>query len=291
MKNILKIVLICFVALTLTNCEDNEKSPVVNAPNGTFVLIDITNSLIDVTQIGTSAYGGTLRAPAGNVASHSFEVRAVQGTSSSEFVPIYTTTTFPADFLITAGDVATALGVDVSTFAPGTRFDFVGTSVGTDGSIITSSSLSGDLQAEVGQRQAYDLLTFISCPVDTALIAGSYDVIQIAFSGFFGETNFVRTVVAGPGAGQITIVEGEYTTTGGDPLILDIDFATGIITGGGNDEDGNSAVVWAEGTNGLVENTYLVEGGFFFSCVGTLSINMNFFPFNGNAHVFELQKQ
>ncbi|WP_299440281.1 hypothetical protein [uncultured Aquimarina sp.] len=291
MKNIFKIAIICLVSLTLTNCEDNEKSPLVEQVDGVFVLIDIENALIDVTQIGTSTYGGTLRAPVDNVASHTIEVRAViGGDDASEFAELYTTTTFPATFLVTAGDIATALGVDVSTFGPGTRFDFVGTSVGTDGTVVTTSNLSGDVQAESGIRQAYNLRTFISCPVDPAEIAGTYDVTELGFGTFFGETNFTRTIVAGPGSGQITIVEGEYTTTGGDPLILDIDFATGIITGGGNDEDGNAAVSFDASVLGT-ENTYLVEGGFFFSCVGALDINMNFLPFNANPHKFVLQKQ
>jgi len=291
MKNIFKIVLICLVSLTLTNCEDNEKSPLVEQVNGAFVLIDIENALIDVTQIETSTFGGTLRAPSENVASHTFEVRAVIGDNASEFAEIFTTTTFPAEFLITAGDVATALGIDPNILGPGTRFDFVGTTVGEDGSIVTTSSLNADIQAEAGIRQAYNLRTFISCPVKPEEIEGTYEVTQLGFDVFFAETNFTRTVVAGPGANQITIVEGEYTTTGGDPLILDIDFATGIITGGGNDADGNPAISFAEGTNGLPQNTYRVEGGFFFSCVGVLDIDMNFNPFSANLHKFVLQKQ
>lgn len=292
MKNILKIALVFVASLMFTNCEDNSKSPLVERVNGTFVLIDIENALIDVTEIETSTFGGTLRNPSGNAASHSFEARAVfaDGTAT-EFVEVYTTTSFPSDFLLTAGDIATALGRDASEFGPGSRFDFVGTTTSTDGSVVTSANLNADIQAEAGIRQAYSLRTFISCPVETALVEGQYDVTQIAFDAFFGETNFVRNVVLGPGSSQVTVVEGEYTTTGGDPLTLDIDFATGIITGGGKDADGNAQVAFAEGVNGLPENTYLVEGGFFFSCVGTLSINTNFFPFSANGHVYELQKQ
>lgn len=292
MKNIFKIILVCLVSLTLTNCEDNEKSPLVEQVNGAFVLIDIEgNGLIDITQIETSVFGGTLRAPSGNVASHTFEVRSVlPGNIASEYTEFSTTTTFPAEFNATAGDIAAALGVDVSSFPPGTRFDFVGTTIGEDGSIVRSSTLSADIQAEAGIRQAYALRTFISCPVMMDEIEGTYDVIELGFDEFFGETSFVRTVVPGPGDGQITIVEGEYTTTGGDPLILDIDFETGIITGGGNDADGNPAVSFDESVLGT-ENTYLVEGGFFFSCVGSIDINMNFLPFNVNGHKFVLQKQ
>lgn len=292
MKNILKIAFIFVASLMLTNCEDNEKSPLSERVNGTFVLIDIANELIDVTQIESSTFGGTLRNPSGNAVSHSFDVRGVfaDGTGT-EFVEVFSTTTFPAEFLVTVADIATALGQEVSDFPPGTRFDFVGKTTSTDGTVVTSKNLNADLLGEVGMRQAYDLRTFISCPVDEALVEGAYDVTDIAFADFFGETNFVRNVVLGPGAQQVTIVEGEYTTTGGDPMTLDIDFATGIITGGGKDENGNAQVAFAEGVNGLPENTYLVEGGFFFSCAGTFAINTNFLPFNANGHLFGLQKQ
>ncbi|MFD2589070.1 hypothetical protein ACFSQJ_19245 [Croceitalea marina] len=291
MKKIHKLITICLFALFLANCEDNEKYPLPVVQEGAFVLVDITSTLIDVTQIESSAYAGRLQDTRGNIDSHTFEVRSVVAGVASDYVPVYTTTTFPAEFAITAGDIAAALGVDIATFPPGTRFDFVGKSTTDNGDVVTFNSLNADLQAELGQRQAYNLQTFISCPVSVDEIAGTYLVQAGAFRAFFGETTDVRTVVAGPGSSQITIVEGEYTNTGGDPLILDIDFSTGIITGGGKDADGNAALAWAEGVNGLPENTYLVEGGFFFSCVGVIDLQTNFSPFNGNSHRFQLQKQ
>merc|ERR1711939_1303408 len=195
MKNIFKTLLVCFLAIGLTNCEDNEKSPLAEQVNGSYVFIDIESPVIDVTALETSTFGGTLRTAVDNVASHEFEVRRVSGGLASEYVPIYSTTSFPAEFRISAPDIATALGIDVSEILPGDRFDFVGKTTGTDGSIVYENNLNADLFGEPGQRQAYNLQTFVSCPFFVEEAIGTYQLLSCGLTFCGGGNTF--EVVAG----------------------------------------------------------------------------------------------
>jgi len=297
MKKINIYIIVSFVAILFASCEDNDKSPLVLpiAENGSFVTLTSPNVIFDLVSIQNgeeTTVNGLLGAPTPNVARYDLEVQRISQGTASDFVPVFSTETFPSELVVTPGDVAEAIGVAVEDLLAGDRFEFRATSTDFNGNITTFANLDPDLQAETGQRQAYSFTSFISCPVDITEIEGTYEVTALGFAGFFNETMTTRTVVAGPNDNQFTIVEGEYPTTGGsDPLIITFDPANGIILGGGLDEDGEAAVAFAEGVNGLPENTYLVEdGGFFFSCIGSILLNLNFEPFNANPHPFDLQK-
>ena len=270
MKNIQKISFICLLAFLLVNCEDNEKSPLPAGQPGAFVLVDITSALIDVTQIETSGYGGTLQDTRGNIASHTFEVRSVIGTNASDFAPVYTATSFPADFSITAGDIATALGVDVSSFPPGTRFDLVGTSTTVDGDEIDFFDLNADLQAEIGMRQAYQLRTFISCPFNQADALGTYQVDDPR--GFYLGTSGTFEVVAGDESNEIVMINPFGGNEAYD-IVITVDAASGQAT-----VAEQFAFSTLEQCCGGFEATRVVSqeaGGFVFSCAGVITLNLN----------------
>jgi len=297
MKKINIYIIVSLVAILFASCEDNDKSPLVLpiAENGSFVTLTSPNVIFDLVAIQNgeeTTVNGLLGAPTPNVARYDLEVQRISQGTASDFVPVFSTETFPSELVVSPDDVAEALGIPVADLLAGDRFEFRATSTDFDGNITSFANIDPDLQAETGQRQAYSFTSFISCPVDIAEIEGTYEVTALGFAGFFNETMTTRTVIAGPNDNQLTIVEGEYPTTGGsDPLIITFDPANGIVTGGGLDEDGNQAVAFAEGVNGLPENVYLVEdGGFFFSCIGSILLNLNFLPFNANPHPFELQK-
>lgn len=255
------------MVLTLTNCEDNEKSPLIDAPNGAFVLIDIENTVIDVTDVENSTFGGTLRATNSNVASHEISVRSVVDGNASAFTSLYTTTTFPSDFFVTAGDIATALGVDVADFPPGTRFDFIGTTTDDQGNTVTINSLGSDLQSETGQRQAYDLQTFISCPFDVTEALGTYQVIDCGLTFCQGNT---FEVIEGENPNEIIMVN-PYGGSGDFNVVVQVNPTSGQITieeqAAFNTED--------TGNNGFEPTTIETESGFFFSCSGTITTNVD----------------
>ena len=126
----------------------------------------------------------------------------------------------------------------------------------------------------------------VQCPsVDISALAGSYDVTALGFAGFFGETDFTREVIDGPGANQVTIVDGTFITEGADDLILTIDPETGSIIG--VNEDGiDSAASFGP-------NFYrLLPGGRVLTCVGIIEMTLDFSAnIAGNPHVFNLVKQ
>jgi len=273
MKNIFKIIIICFVSLTLTNCEDNEKSPLVETVDGVFVLIDIVNPVIDVTAISTSTYGGTLRAPVDNVASHEFLVRRVSAGIASEYVSIYSTTTFPAEFQIGAPEIATALGLDIMDILPGDRFDFVGKTTGTNGIVIEESDLSANILAESGIRQAYNLQTFVSCPFSVDEAVGTYELITCDLT-FCGGGNLFE-VVAGEEPNEV-IMKNPYNSfdpTTGEPLdiVIKVNPASGELT----IEEQPAFDTADTGNNGFEPTTIEADNGFFFSCVGTITTNVD----------------
>ncbi|WP_394750101.1 DUF1735 domain-containing protein [Spongiimicrobium salis] len=126
----------------------------------------------------------------------------------------------------------------------------------------------------------------VQCPsVDLAALPGSYDVTASTFANFFGETDFDREVVAGPGPDQVTIVGGTYITEGAEDLIITIDPATGSITA--VDETRISSQV------SFGPNTYrFLPGGRVLTCVGIIEVNLDFGgSISGNSHVFNLLKQ
>ena len=126
----------------------------------------------------------------------------------------------------------------------------------------------------------------IACPsVDIEELVGTYDVTASTFAGFFGETDFTREVVLGPGDNQITIIDGTYINEGADDLILTIDPATGDIIG--VNEDGiNSTVSFGP-------NFYrLLPGGRVLTCAGIIEMTLDFSAnIAGNPHSFNLLKQ
>ena len=273
MKKIFKTLLVCFLAIGLTNCEDNEKSPLAEQVNGAYVLIDVETQVIDVTAIETSTYGGTLRAPVGNVASHEFEVRRVSDGVASEFVPIYSTTTFPAEFKISAGDIAAALGLDVADLLPGDRFDFVGKTTKTDGSVVYESNLNADLLAESGQRQAYRLQTFISCPFSVEEAVGTYEVIQCDLGGRC--TSHVFEMVAGDEPNTVVMIDPYNSDDPDTGDLFRIEIQVNPVTGQITIESQEAFDTGDYCCAGYSPTSVSTEVGFFFSCVGVLTTTMS----------------
>ncbi|MHA7058606.1 hypothetical protein ACWGOQ_0015385 [Aquimarina sp. M1] len=273
MKNIFKILLVCLVCTTLTNCEDNEKSPLGEQVNGAFVLVDIENPVIDVTAIETSTYGGTLKAPTDNVASHEFQVRRVSGGVASEFVPIFTATSFPADFQIGAPEIAAALGLNITDILPGDRFDFSGKTTAIDGSIVVESNLGPDILAETGQRQAYRLQTFVSCPFSVAEALGTYQLVSCGLTFCNGGNTF--EIVEGDEPNTV-VMQNPYNSfdpSTGEPfdIVIQINPASGEIT----IEEQDAFDTADTGNNGFKPTTIETESGFFFSCVGTITTTVD----------------
>ncbi|WP_445381343.1 hypothetical protein [Robiginitalea sp. IMCC43444] len=155
----------------------------------------------------------------------------------------------------------------------------------TDAIVLNLVSVEG---AEIGEN-SIDVLSVgldVQCPsVIIEDLAGSYDVVASTFAGFFGETDFTREVVLGPGENQITIVDGTYINEGAEDLILTIDPETGSIIAV-DETKINSTVSFGP-------NFYrLLPGGRVLTCVGIIEMTLDFSAnIAGNPHVFNLVKQ
>lgn len=289
MKTFKKITLATTVLILFLACEDNDKDPLNlnDTTHAPYVKLEISSPVLDVTDLAGSAFEGTLIAPADNVSSWTTSVRRISEGESTQFGTVATVNSFPSEISITAEDIATAIGQQISDFLPGDRFEFSATSTGTDGSELNFSTLSSNIAGQPEQRQAYSFETFVSCPLDPDLVEGTYSVEALGFAGCFSETTETRQVINGPEDNQITIVNGTFPESGGEDLILNIDPNSGSVSLGNSNKfsfrPDNTCVTGAE-------DKYGSASGFFFSCTGTISITVDFTAFAGNPHTFNLQK-
>jgi len=219
MRFLNKFLFIAILCLGMVSCEDQEKNPLWEPEQAPYVFIDIETPVFDVTDIENSTFGGNLSAPADNVASFEVTARRVSNGATSDFAIVYSTTTFPASFKITAPEIATALGIDPDELLAGDRFDFVAESVGTDGTVVTYNNLAPDIQAEPGQRQAYRLSAFIACPFNQADMIGTYTIIQD--DGFSATGNDQFEIIAGETPNEIVLVN-PYDSSGNFEITVNV---------------------------------------------------------------------
>lgn len=292
MKNILKLIPLALITLFFTACGDVDKDPYeingLDGPFGAFVRLDITTApVLDVTDIENTSFGGTLTVPSNNVASYEMKVRRVSAGNASDYFPIFSVTSFPAEFIVTASSLADALGLTVPDLLPGDRFDFEATSTGTDGSVVTFDNFSGDLGGNPGEGQSYRFVTFISCPFILEDAIGTYLVTTSGFGSPWPAGNTFE-VIAGANDNQIIMLNPH----GADPSLsfnnveiegplfsVAVDVSPfGIATVESKIDDvfqyiGSSQEVCCG------ERFYDIHtggGGFVFSCAGVLTLSLDY---------------
>ncbi len=292
-----KITTVVFLSVILLSCEAEEKFPIPfhdEPESAPFVSWDIETPVIDFTDIENSAYGGLMYVSADNVESHTLTVNRISNGVVSDTVPLRTIETFPQDVFVDAQDLADALGIDVSDFEAGDQINFFGMSVGEDGgtldlSNITTTVLSGD--GALGDlNQAYRLTTFFSCPFNIDNAVGTYTV--TTDSGGFVLGDGVFEVVAGPGPNQITLINPlghPNPVSGGEEykVIVNVNPVTAAAT-----VSRQNAWHWSNFAPAPAYGVGRVDGGgFAFSCVGTITFNLNFTVAAGSFGNFPIVAQ
>jgi hypothetical protein len=276
MKNLLnKISFLLVVALIGFSCEDNG-TPIFDVENGrsiagfngglatTRITFNPAQNTDNIITIGVSTLSDSPRSV------------VIEVDAASDLDPVFYTID-NLNPVIEPGAFTTDITI---TTVPGVDLPSASSSI-----ILNLVSVEG---AEIGEV-SIDALTIgldVQCPsVDISALAGTYDVTASTFAGFFGETDFTREVVLGPGANQITIVDGTYITEGAEDLILTIDPTTGNITAV-DETKINSTVSFGP-------NFYrFLPGGRVLTCVGIIEVNLDFSAsIAGNPHVFNLLKQ
>ncbi|WP_456441868.1 hypothetical protein [Psychroserpens sp.] len=287
MRYIYKFALLALLIISVSACEDIDKDPfeisVNDGPFGSFVRLDITTApVLDVTDIANTTFGGTLRAPSNNVASYEMRVRRVSGGAASDFAPLFSTTTFPAEFIANAENLATALGLAVSDLLPGDRFDFEATSIGTDGSVVTFDSFGPNLQGGPGEAQGYRFNTFISCPFVQDEAIGTYTVTVSTFGAYPAGNTF--EVIAGDNDNQIIMVNPHGSLLGdpvpiegaGYEIVVDVTpFGLATVERTIDDVDQYIFDTDPTGNTGFFD-THVEGDGFVFSCAGAIILSLDY---------------
>ncbi len=278
MKNIIKTLLLALLIVSFVACEDQDKDPyeinIEDGPFGSFIRLDITTSpVLDVTDIDNTSFGGTLSNPSDNVSEYLIRVRRVSGGAASDYAAYENYTSFPAEFVVTAASLATALGQTVADFLPGDRFDFEATSVSDEGVIVSFDDFAPNLAGNPGMAQGYRFNTFISCPFVQADAVGSYTTTVSGFGGL--PAGNVFEVIAGGDSGQIIMVNphGSADPDGvGYEIEVDVSpFGIATVPSGqfifDTDETGNAGFFDTTVENGV---------GFVFSCAGAITLSMDY---------------
>jgi len=250
------------------SCEDESRIPTPDRVEGAFVFIDKTKPVIDVTQIATSTFEGVLNNPSGNVVKYDLYVRRVSGGVAGDYVLLESITSFPYNLSVSAGEVATVLGLQLSDILPGDRFDFWAETFDANNVKTTFNELSSFAQAEVGIKQAYQYNTYVSCPFIQADALGVYEFTEDAFAN---ETD-VFEVIAGSSEDKIIMVDPF-----GHPSAFNIEVVVDLGSGIASIQRQNA---WDPSFYSLPANygtaTIATDGSasFFFSCTGTINFSV-----------------
>lgn len=288
------IILLSISITVFTSCEDSDKNPLIQGNVAPFVKFEATNDVFDLAD-PTSAFSGTFFSDMPElIESHEIFVAFDDGNTSPRFESVTVINTLPFEFSITIPEVETILELEPGTILPGDMvlFNNVTTAVSGITVAVEDVTVNGET-VSVAQQQGYNLSATVSCPfIYDDIPQGTYDVVRLDFAGFFGETLTTRTVELGPDDNQVTILEGEYPVEGSDPLILTLDLETGDIIA--VNEDGQA---FGDGpvsaNNGFTRNDYRLgpDTGNILSCVGSITISLNFSVLNANPHSFILRAQ
>lgn len=315
MKNIFKLffALILGSSLFLVSCEDDDTGISADVPltlipeleNGVFIRFSdgfTPPSTLSYAVPEEAAFTVPLEDFNGNAVSYSLDLTATVSGNTIIAEDVYTVTSFPGDLTIDMPTIASALGLTLADINFGDNFDFIATASDEDGREFVGSlpNLNDDGTLALGNtndpilnnpasfNSAMQLNFTLACPeFVTEDVIGTYDVTVSTFAAFFGETDFVREVVAGPEDNQVTIVGGEFPGLGSDDLIITFDPTTGSVLS--INTDGISLPESA----GFGINTYLLVDGLVLPCAGNgiIDLRLNFNPLSGNPHDFILEKQ
>jgi hypothetical protein len=256
MKNLVyKISLILAVALVGISCEENE-TPIFDVENGRAiagfnggtttprVIFNPAENTTSIIKVGVSTLSSTDR-------SLSFSIDEEASTLDPALYSIEFPASIPAGEFTADIAITTIASLDIPS--------------ASDAVVINLESVEG-AEFLVNSITTINLGVTVRCPeiiIDD--FVGTYDVIQHEFDAFFPGAVATRTVVAGPGPNQITIVEGAVAQENPDPLILNVD-ESGSVTFGGAETDIHF-FTFGPGVYGQVTGTGL-------SCAGLIDITI-----------------
>ncbi|HVM86572.1 MAG TPA: hypothetical protein VMT76_00190 [Puia sp.] len=276
MKKLLIIAIALSSALfTINACKKtggniNPLSNVKNLGIGSYLVLDSSINLnFNLSQITTSTVGIIVHQYPGSEEVSSVILFATLG-ATYDTTQWHEVATFPytgagTKLTVTGAQLGTALGVDPTTFVPGSFYTFytrVVTKSGKTYDVNNTGSNSGSgINGGTYYYAAMSFTAYVTCPF-TGNMAGTYKVIQDGWADW--SAGDLVQVLDGPGANQINLSEVYPNPAYGsviNPLIVDIDPNTGAAT-----------VPKVDFGNYGYTATITSGSGYVFSCVGYITL-------------------
>jgi hypothetical protein len=266
-----KFLLISFASVLLfAGCSKRQLiGDIDNFAIGSYLnLVSNDKALLDLNNISNESISIKVR-PVGSEI-RTINVYAVRGGEELDpadwkLVKTYSVANNSSDITldVSASELATAFGVPIGDFGPGEQFVLYNETVTSDDRVFNIANSDDDLEGQPAFNSAFRWTGTIICPFDAASTDNVvYEVIQDGWNDFPPGSEV--TIMNGPGANQITLVDVFATTVDHKDVIVDIDPATGTATVAKQEYgDYGDGVIWsAEG------------GGFLFSCTGALDLTI-----------------
>jgi len=273
MKN-LKLLIVGIALLGLNSCMDEDKILAI-PPSGALVTITPDGAAVfDLNNAAGSIYSGELNDATNNVANYELSANVYYKASASVSAStvIYSASSFPSRFEISAAEVLSQLGVPQSAVTPGDLVEFRATITTDDGRVFDASTLNGDAAGEalIG-AYSWDVPFF--CEFQDSAAAGTYVMTLVSKPSYFNETYdrdlaSPRTITATSSGGVVTFQDafGE-----GDDLVVTMDLATSQATSAVTGSLAPAMDYLADYTNPYLT---LRSATYFFSCTGQVAFQL-----------------
>jgi len=271
MKN-LKLLIVGIALLSLNSCMDEDKILAI-PPSGALVTITPDGAAVfDLNNAAGSIYSGELNDATNNVANYELSANVYYKSSASRSAAavIYSASSFPSRFEISAAEVLSQLGIPQSGVTPGDLVEFRATITTDDGRVFDASTLNGDAKGEalIG-AYTWDVPFF--CEFQDSAAAGTYTATLDSKPSYFDEPydqGFPKTITATSSGGVVTFVD---LFGAGNDFVVTMDLSTSQATSATIGSLAPAMAYFAGYTN-----PYLTQRSatYFFSCTGQASFQV-----------------
>ncbi len=270
----------------------NPLTDVENLGIGSYIVLDSNINLnFNLTQIATSTVGIIVHAyPGGEAVDHIVLFATLGATNdTTKWVQVgsFPYTGSGTKLMATGAQLGAALGVDPTTFAPGTFYTFytrVVTKSGKTYDVNNTGTNSGSgLNGGTNYHAAMSFAAYITCPF-TGGMAGTYKVITDTRADW--NSGDLVQVTDGPNANQINLSAVYPNPLYGtiiNPLVITVNPGTGAASIPTKIDFGNYGYTVSAAS----------ATGYVFSCVGYITLSIDIFASGADQGNFNLvlQKQ
>jgi hypothetical protein len=271
MKKNLRILSIFCILLIVFSCQNPYSVFDESSVKGVYVAIDGTpQSVLFYFNNPTSSYKANIKAIGPSKVTKMETYVVVAGVETLVKTTNWPTTTWE----VTLQDVATALNKPIANFTPGAKVVLRNKVTSSDNQVWTSENMSnlsgGLLNGTPYQNLLNDVSVFVTCPFNADEAVGTYTVVRDDWAdNNIGDQLTVSKIDAN------NIVINEYPTTSREHhgLVITVDPNSGAAT----------VNKQYSGGYGASDTEYSAGSGFVFSCVGYITVTLNF-TYNGGAY-------